>query len=217
MLPRWIWRDSRTIQILLWLLLLTGILLIVQPRLDEHLQERKQNALLTHWTDEHRASAVAEAAPDPAEATDTAWLEIDGMPVLGTVTVGKIGLREPLLKGAGEASLSHGIGVVAEERLPGVGTNFVLAGHRSFTPGKHFSRLNELVRGDEVTIQTASGSFTYIVERSFLVEPDDLSVLDAPPNVSELTLITCEPMRDPTHRLIVKALLVKETREEQTL
>lgn len=213
---RFIWRDSRKVHILLWLLLLTGILLVVQPRIDRHLQEQKQNGLLTRWTDEQHTGSAAAAA-DTADAVEAAWQEIDGTPVLGTVSVDKIGLREPLLKGSGEESLSHGIGVVAEERLPGVGTNFVLAGHRSFTPGKHFSRLNELVRGDEVSIQTAVGTYTYVVERSFLVEPDDLSVLDAPPNASELTLITCEPMRDPTHRLIVKALLVKETREEQTL
>jgi len=216
MLPRLSWRDNRAVQILLWLLLLTGIILVVQPRVDKHLQEQKQNALLSRWTDEHHTVSAA-SAPEAADAVEAAWQDIDGTPVLGTVTVDKIGLREPMLKGAGEESLSHGIGVVAEDRLPGVGTNFVLAGHRSFTPGKHFSRLNELARGDEVQIRTAGGTYTYVVERSFLVEPDDMSVLDASPRASELTLITCEPMRDPTHRLIVKALLVKETREEQTL
>jgi sortase A len=192
------WKRSRTVHVALWLMLVAGVGLIALPEIDEHMQEQKQNDLLTAWVDQK----IPESREAPA-----VWKVIDGMPVLGTITIDKIGLHEPMVRGAGADALKLGIGVVEEDRMPGESVNFVLAGHRSFTYGLHFNRLPELERGDTVVLEVADGTFTYTVETAYLVKPDDLSVLDSRPGVSELTLITCQPMRNPTHRLIVKAAL----------
>lgn len=209
--PRAVWRRSRAVHIILWLLLAAGVMMIALPRIDDMMQEQKQNDLLTAWSTQSR-TVPTDAPLQPATQDHPAavWKEIDGIPVMGTINVDKLGLHEPLLQGADQLRLQYGIGVVVEDRLPGEPTNFVLAGHRSLKPGKHFNRLGELERGDLIVIESANGVFTYSVEKSYLVDPDDLSVLDSRPGEAELTLITCHPMRNPTHRLIVKATLHQE-------
>nr|WP_236588293.1 class D sortase [Tumebacillus amylolyticus] len=185
--------------------------MIAWPRIDDFIQEKKQDALLTDWSTQSRfASTDPPSHPTTPQQTDTVWQEIDGIPVLGTITVDKLGLHEPLIKGADARPLQYGIGVVEEDRLPGEPVNFVLAGHRSLKYGKHFNRLDELEPGDLIKIESANGVFTYSVQTSYLVDPDDLRVLDSHPGEAELTLITCHPMRNPTHRLIVKATLNQE-------
>ena len=52
----------------------------------------------------------------------------------------------------------------------------------------------------------AGTAYTYIVTETFVVEPDDTSVLD-PGDDTTVTLITCTPIRVATHRLIVRAVL----------
>ncbi|WP_336245847.1 class D sortase [Paenibacillus apiarius] len=76
--------------------------------------------------------------------------------------------------------------------------------------GRHFNRLDELEAGDEIKIETTNNTYVYKVNTKFVVEPEDLSVLDQNKDDKELTLITCEPMDNPTHRLIIKAEILEE-------
>ncbi|MFD2172178.1 class D sortase [Tumebacillus lipolyticus] len=219
-MPRLAWTRNRTIHISLWILMVVGITLILLPRIDQWVQERKQNELLTDWpegNDQVARDAPVTQSQDTAARPALVWKEIDGISMMGTITVDKIDLREPLLKGATDQSLDLGIGVMGGDSFPGSTNNLVLAGHRSLKLGKHFNRLGELELGDQIVIESSNGAFTYSVERSFLVEPNDLSVLDSHPDQTELTLITCHPIRNPTHRLIVKATLVQESSKEGRL
>ncbi|WP_165898615.1 class D sortase [Tumebacillus sp. BK434] len=181
---------------------------MIWPAYDEWNQQRKQDELLTVWTQE-QIQEKPSAANDAPTASAPQYKNIDGIPVMGAIVIEKIGLREPLLQGAGPEPLDLGIGVLETTSSLADTDHLVLAGHRSLKPGKHFNRLGELERGDKIVIESSKGTFSYGVERSFLVEPDDLSVLTASSNEAELTLITCHPMRNPTHRLIVKATLLK--------
>jgi sortase A len=61
--------------------------------------------------------------------------------------------------------------------------------------------------GDEIRLATSHGDLRYRVERTLVVEPDDLSVLEPPPEPS-LTLITCFPFSyvgNAPRRFIVQA------------
>ncbi|MFW5433754.1 sortase [Paenibacillus apiarius] len=59
-------------------------------------------------------------------------------------------------------------------------------------------------------IETTNNAYVYKVNTKFVVEPEDLSVLDQNKDDKELTLITCEPMDNPTHRLIIKEEILEE-------
>lgn len=207
-MPRASWKQNRIVHSSLWLVLLIGAGLMIWPEFDEWNQQRKQDALLTVWT-QNQTQEKPSAANDAPAAPAPEYKNINGILVMGAIVIDKIGLREPLLRGAGPEPLDLGIGVVETTSFVADTDHLVLAGHRSLKPGKHFNRLGELARGDTIMIESSQGTFRYGVERSFLVEPDDLSVLTTSSDETELTLITCHPMRNPTHRLIVKATLLK--------
>lgn len=207
-------------------LFLFGIALILLPVWERNVQEREQLRLLTQWDRLHEPDSADH--PIPADVLPTTALSsipaqseqaqseapvnadapaiIDGMAVLGTIVIDKIDLREPILEGSTERSLRIGIGTVVPDRLPGQAGNFVLAGHNSRKKGLHFSRLQELVPGDEVAIETLTGTHVYKVTSTFHVKPDNLTVLDQD-DTTELTLITCDRVVNPTERYIVKAVL----------
>ncbi|WP_249863608.1 class D sortase [Paenibacillus konkukensis] len=201
-------------------------MLILQPWWERHMQEKQKQSMMEQWnmlqfdhveplrwpqTDSAGMSGesrpVTEAEPEPQDDP----VMIDGFAVLGTLSIGKLNLKEPIIMGTDSAVLKAGIGVVEPERRPGIPGNFVLAGHRSWTFGKQFSRLDELEAGDRIVVDTPQNSYVYSVTSRFLVKPDNLSVLDQKRDQAEMTLITCEPKVNPTHRLIVKAVLDEKT------
>ncbi|MFD0674073.1 class D sortase [Cohnella sp. GCM10027633] len=212
-------RRTRIVGYLLWGMFAIGAGLVVYHYMDLNAQMSKQHKLLADWSTEVRQWGGYEARPADASADAGSskpaatvplpeWQDVDGQAMLGSVVIPSIDLEEPIVRGADDKTLLLGAGAVVENRLPGQdGTNFVLASHRSRTFGRHFNRLDELKPGDAVEVETTAGTFRYVVTETSLVLPDDLSVLENAGEASTLTLITCHPIRNPTHRLIVKAEL----------
>ncbi|WP_025026625.1 class D sortase [Caldalkalibacillus mannanilyticus] len=212
------------------LLFTIGVALIIYPPLDRIVQEQKQSDLLTQWETKRNVNGLSdesinfnfhpyklqtnlenksvtprEEQADPQEKL----LMIEGEEVMGTITIEKINLREPMLARTTDKTLKLGVGSVVTDVFPGHIGNFVLAGHRSRTYGKQFNRLDEMETGDLIILETLDHHFVYEVVSKFIVEPDGVFVLDQNVSGQELTLITCEPVRNPTHRLIVKASLLQ--------
>ncbi|GAB3446188.1 class E sortase [Streptomonospora sediminis] len=91
--------------------------------------------------------------------------------------------------------------------------NYSVAGHR--TPGI-FWDLNLVENGDEIVVEDAENFYTYKVIDERTVTPDHVEVVDPDPFNAEnnddpqrslLTLTTCAPKLNNTHRLIVHAEL----------
>lgn len=60
------------------------------------------------------------------------------------IEIDKINVKLPVFQGVTGKSLKYGIGSFRKDILPGAIGNFSLAGHRSYTYGRMFNRLNEL-------------------------------------------------------------------------
>ncbi|EMT52576.1 sortase [Brevibacillus borstelensis AK1] len=195
------------VTVLIWLLLCAGIVLVLYPYVDRWMQEKQQTRLLNEWKQYKNQLATQTGSPPPISQAPVSVEKPGDDGVLGMISIDKIGLEEPILPGSEEEQLRIGIGVVEPDRKPGEANNYVLAGHRSWTYGKQFSRLNELAEGDLIRIESGNGNFEYYVTDTFLVKPEDIQVLDNSRGKSEITLITCDPPRNPTHRLIVKGTL----------
>ena len=123
----------------------------------------------------------------------------------GVLTIQKIGVRIVVMDGVDAETLR-----VAAGRMPNTGKldeigNCVLAGHRSYTFGKYFNRLDELGPGDKITIQTSDKTLNYEVYKTYIVEPTDFSITDGNGTDKILTLFTCHPVAIATHRLVVQA------------
>lgn len=165
---------------------------------------------------ETAAGPEAEGKPETAAGPETAEKPEGDMPQegaeIGILSIPKIGARLPVTAGVSEGQLkiSEGWGMQTA-RIGSVG-NAVVAGHRSYTYGRHFNRLGELETGDKIFYTAADGTeMGFTVSEILTVSPDDPAVFAAPPKgASQLTLYTCTPVKIATHRLVVRALRVEE-------
>ncbi|MFA5800890.1 MAG: class E sortase [Thermoleophilia bacterium] len=128
---------------------------------------------------------------------------------IARIEIPKIGVNAIVVEGTTEGSLRKGPGHLEETPLPGMGGNFGVAGDRVLYGGP-FLNLDEVGEGDEVTLQTSYGVFKYVIVGTRLTVPEDVSDLQ-PQGYDSITLITCDPPWDTSHRLIVKGRLTSGT------
>jgi len=154
---------------------------------------------------------TAAAAPDlslwDAERI-RAWrlsLTQPAPPPLGILRIPKLHLEVAILPGTDDFVLNRAVGHIDDTAPPGADGNCGIAGHRD----GFFRGLKDIADGDAIDLETRDGRQTYIVERIWIVAPEDVSVLDPTPARS-LTLVTCYPfyfIGDAPRRFIVHASL----------
>lgn len=150
------------------------------------------------------AAPTAEAttaAPLPVSASAPSPL-IEGA-TIGEIRVDRIGLKTVVTQGETDAILDLGAGHLADTPWLGQPGNIVLAGHRDTV----FRPLARIRAGDVIEVTGHSATVRYTVISTKVVEPTDLSVLDASDG-NTLTLITCFPfvyVGHAPHRFIVRA------------
>jgi len=149
-------------------------------------------------------TATESPAPTPAKKPLMSAEEIKKR-MTAVLVIDKINLKMIVMDGVDEETLR-----VAAGRMPGTGNfdeigNVVLAGHRSYTFGKYFNRLDELEPGDKIVVQTKTKTLEYEVYKKHIIEPDDLSILEQSDTEKILTLFTCHPVMIATHRLVIHA------------
>ena len=127
------------------------------------------------------------------------------------VDIPAIGKRNlSVVGGTDWETLKAGVGWFNNGAQPGTDQNVVLSAHNDIY-GAIFQDIPELKTGDEITLSDGNGRrYTYRVSDGRQVEPADTWVLD--PNLGDghgtLTLITCWPLGENTHRWVVFAELV---------
>lgn len=119
------------------------------------------------------------------------------------IVIPAINVDAPVTQGDSFEQLKKGVGQHLGTADPGQTGNMVLSAHNDIY-GQIFRHLDELQPGDEVQIYTASQTFTYIITGWQVVEPTQVSVMDATAHPS-LTLISCYPYLVDTQRIVVTA------------
>jgi sortase A len=123
---------------------------------------------------------------------------------LAVIRIRRLGIEAPVLEGTEDWALDRGVGHVEDTAPPGARGNCALAGHRD----GFFRALKDVQQGETIELETTSGTATYRVERTWIVGPDDVSVLDPTPAPS-VTLVTCYPfyfVGAAPQRFIVRAV-----------
>src|ERR671915_2659834 len=118
-----------------------------------------------------------------------------------------IGVSEYVVEGTDTASLRKGPGHYPNTPLPGERGTAAIAGHRT-TYGAPFRNIDELRRGQGIVVDMPDGRFVYRVERTRIVDDQDLSVL-RPRGYKRLLLSACHPLYSASERVIVFARQVR--------
>ena len=128
------------------------------------------------------------------------------------LSIPKIDAELPVTAGVSEEQLKVSEGWVRQTDVIGSKGNAVIAGHRSYTYGRHFNHLEELETGDKIVFTSSDGdTISFWVTEILTAEPDDPAVFALPQDGgAQLTLYTCTPIKIATHRLIVRALRSEE-------
>ena len=126
-------------------------------------------------------------------------------PAVAILRVPKIHLEVPVLEGTDDLTLNRGVGRILGTARLGETGNVGIAGHRD----GFFRGLKEVSTGDSIDLVTPRGVEKYMIDRVFIVNPSDTSVLQ-PRMGSSLTLVTCYPfyfVGSAPQRYIVQAVL----------
>lgn len=158
-----------------------------------------------------RAGRSTMKAPRPGKA-------------LGLLVIPRIKQRQVIVEGTAKTDLESGPGRYLRSAYPGQPGNAAIAGHRT-TFGAPFFNLALMRPGDPIFIQTQQGKFRYDVidacrprctgSGSFIVSPNDRTVLAPTPGDNLLTLTTCHPKYSARQRLIVRARLVGPAADDE--
>jgi sortase A len=141
----------------------------------------------------NRVSAWRKALSDPAPAP------------LAVLRIPKIRLEAPVLPGTDDRTLDRAVGHIEGTAQPGTNGNSGIAGHRD----GFFRGLKDITPGDTIELDTLQKKESYRVERTWVINPEDVSVLD-PTSTRTLTLVTCYPfyyIGSAPRRFIVRAVL----------
>ena len=126
---------------------------------------------------------------------------------IGRIEIRAIGVDEYVVEGTDVESLRKGPGHYPETPLPGQHGTAAIAGHRS-TYGAPFRRIDDLHRGELITVDMPYARYVYRVEETKTVVPTDLSVLDRVGH-DRLVLSACHPLYSAAERIVVFSKLVR--------
>ncbi len=222
-------RGRRALRSLSVVLIAAGSLLLVEAGLTVFWQEpitayfanRTQNRLAKDL-DRLRPASRAEIATVTALPRENRLpflarslrRRIDDGTAVGRITIPKIDASFVVVKGTSGAPLRKGPGFYDGLPFPGSGRTSAIAGHRT-TYLAPFRNIDDVKRGDRITVTMPYATFSYAVEGTKIVKPSDVSVVKDV-GYERLVLTACHPLFSASERIVVFARLVR-TRAAATL
>jgi sortase A len=183
-----------------------GLTLAWQEPISAFLAARQQDALADELEEPETRRAVIQAFRDPVKRER---LKGDA---IGKIDLPAIDKSYYMVEGTDTDSLRKGPGHYEDTPLPGQRGTVGIAGHRT-TNGAPFRNIDKLDRGDDIRIEMPYGTFLYKVERTKIVDDNDLSVKDKV-SFNRLILSACHPLYSAAQRIVVFARLQRREAPE---
>jgi len=207
---RWIERAA-------WLGGLTGLTIWAGAVVVRHTGSTRELQQFARAREAPAAAAklIHVSAPDTGlwdQKRILAWQETQkdaSPPLVAVLRIPRLAIEAPVLEGTSDWALNRGVGHIEDTASPGADGNVGIAGHRD----GFFRPLKDITSGDRLEIETRTGIARYQVDRVWIVDPDDVSVLDPTPSPS-VTLVTCYPfyfVGSAPQRFIVRAVRTDAT------
>jgi len=135
-----------------------------------------------------------------------AALRQEAPPTLAILRIPRLGLEVPVHDGTSDPVLDRAAGRIEGTALPGSAGNVGIAAHRD----GFFRVLKDIKVGDELVLDTPSGTEQYVIDWIRITTPDDVSVILPTPDPA-VTLVGCYPfyhVGPAPKRFIVRAVPV---------
>lgn len=157
-----------------------------------------------HAQDQLRPGFVGRIDTKTGRPPPTDRLRLPGT-AYAEIVIPRIDLDMIVVEGTDEAALEKGPGHYSDSADPWQETGRVgIAGHRT-TYLHPFGNLDEMRAGDEITLRTEYGTFTYVVNDVFVVPAEGSGTVLTQTVRPTLVLTTCNPEYSAAQRLIVTA------------
>jgi sortase A len=169
-----------------------GVTLLWQEPVSAYVGQQNQETLKKAFIDPPRR--VIQRQPLKGDA-------------IAKIMIPSIGVSKYVVEGTDVDSLRKGPGHYPETPLPGESGTTAIAGHRT-TYGAPFRHIDEVKHGEPIIIDMPDGRFLYRVQRTQVVDDQDLSVLDRV-GYQRLVLSACHPLYSAAQRIIVFARLAR--------
>jgi sortase A len=150
----------------------------------------------------------AVAFSQSGESTDNRYLKqlrTGDSPTIGNLNYDALNIRIPLAMGTGDDVLERYAGHLYTTALPigGEGNRPILSAHSGQNSARGFTPLLKARIGQQFSITTAAGTIWYEVSAIEEVLPWEVEKVAAVPGADLVTLMTCTPIGQNTHRLLV--------------
>lgn len=125
-----------------------------------------------------------------------------------TIAIPKLEINAAVVKGTSVELLKKGPGLYESSPLPNLANgNVCIAGHRT-TYGAWFRNVDQLKEGDEIILDYNGVKYTYQVQRVFIVDKKDWTVIESQ-DYPAITLTSCHPLRSSKQRIVVRGKLIE--------
>ncbi len=219
-------RKRITLTVVIMLLFIVGAFLILKPVIENKRNIQKQEeilmaieggeALIDIEIEEDKAeqdyylmdsdSIVITPLPLEVPSSEESNVQVSG---LGIIEIESIDLKLPIVEGVELGKIEVAVGHLPESADIGQEGNCIIVGHKNYTYGEMFNRLDELQSGDKIKITTVDNIiYNYKIYAVTVVEPGSEKLFECDDGQYKLTLLTCTPVRKATHRLLILAELV---------
>ena len=174
------------------------LLLAAVTTLGETRRDLNDAFRMLQQAEAHRMPAMMAAAPQK---------RVPQRDQAGRIQIPAIDVNSLIYQHDREDGFKLGVVQIGQTVSPGHPGNLVLAAHNNVY-GEIFRDLDQLKAGQEIMLHDDSGSYTYLVRETLLVEPTDVWVT-LPTSAPTLTLVSCYPYLLGEQRIVVFADLVE--------
>lgn len=219
---RYIW-----LKILIAILIIAGLGLLLYPFITNIIASRQESEILSQWEEKEEIVETNQALEEtqneeefsPEEEAIIEWSENiseqtvphkepaveDYFPL--KITIPSIEVEWIVNEGTDRETLKKGPGHIIGTPFPGEIGRCTISGHRT-TYGAPFNRIDELIEGDLIYLETIMGkTLTYVVTAQEIVRPTDVYILEGD-DKRELLLTACHPKYSAAYRIIIISELV---------
>lgn len=166
-------------------------------------------AFLYQRYEDRQLNAILASGPSPGSPASTRHTRQPAPgSTIGRIEIPRLDVSAIVRAGVDARTLRLAVGHIPGTAVPGDPGNAGLAGHRD----TFFRRLEDVRPGDTIRVVTPGATHVYLVERTDVVQPEDVWVLD-PTATPVLTLVTCYPFTYvglAPERFIVRARLQED-------